>query len=434
MNRILHWAVISLALIASTAPAAAQSSRPGRPYRGLFGSGAADAGQRLAVSASVATGYDDNLRADAIGQNSGLFTGQSTRHGTLAHLAGTLTYAYEMKRVSIRTSAATAGRYYPSSDSLVQSTGARLSMSVALREPTSLTVGASAVHQPYSFLSTFTAQPEDEFDTPALDLDLAETSTSYLAYTGTVGLSHRLSRRTSLAANYAVAQADRLGSGQLKQQHVRTVLTHNIAQGIALRGGYRYGEIAYPGQPQLQHHTIDAGVDYNRTLSISRRTTLSFGTGSSAITVNDRLRFMAVGDAALNHEIGRSWNARASYGRHVRFDEAWAEPVLTDSINGLLGGLLSRRLNVSLTARAARGDVGLRGTERPVSYHAGARFQYALTRFMNCGLTYSYYHHRLDETALVPDVLRAADRQSIRAVVNMWAPLFQRIRRADATR
>jgi hypothetical protein len=154
------------------------------------------------------------------------------------------------------------------------------------------------------------------------------------------------------------------------------------------------------------------------------------------VTTNDTLRFTVIGDASLNHEIGRSWNARGSYGRHVRFDEAFEEPVLTDAVSGALTGLITRRLHVSLTARAARANVGLTGGKpRPASYHAGASLQSAVTRFMSVGLSYSYYHHQFDETAQLPSgFLRSADRQTVRAVANLWAPLFQRVRRANASR
>jgi hypothetical protein len=54
---------------------------------------------------------------------------------------------------------------------------------------------------------------------------------------------------------------------------------------------------------------------------------------------------------------------------------------------------------------------------------------------MSVGVSYSYYHHQFDETALLPSgFLRSVDRQSVRAVANLWAPLFQRVRRANASR
>ena len=61
-----------MALLALMAvPAWAQTYRPQRPYRGLFGGGAGEAQQQgLVATASVAAGWDDNLVADLTGRNS----------------------------------------------------------------------------------------------------------------------------------------------------------------------------------------------------------------------------------------------------------------------------------------------------------------------------------------------------------------------------
>ncbi len=390
----------------------------------------------------MATGYSDNLRANVPGPSDPVF-GESADagRGTLFHLGGSLAYSYQASRLSLSASAGTTGRYYPSAaQSLIRSTGARLSMSTPLAARTSLFARVTATHQPYSLLSTPTAVIGEDLElseSPALDLDLASTQQAYLAYAGTVGLSHRLSQRTSFQSNYAYANSDRVGAaGQMQQHSARAGLSHNLARGLSLRAGYRYGVVQYPAGPSLPHHTIDAGVDYNRTLSISRRTTLTFGTGSTAVTTSEQLRFVVLVNAALNHEIGRSWNARAAYGRHVGFDEAWEEPVLTDSVNGMLTGLITRRLHVLVSARAARGNVGLTsGGPRPATYNGAVSLQSALTRFMSVGVSYSYYHQQLGQApALSSGFTRAADRQSVRAVANLWAPLFQRVRRGNASR
>jgi hypothetical protein len=54
---------------------------------------------------------------------------------------------------------------------------------------------------------------------------------------------------------------------------------------------------------------------------------------------------------------------------------------------------------------------------------------------MNLGITYSYYQQRFDEGAqLAVGLPASAERHSVRATVGLWAPLFQRTRRNNASR
>ena len=83
MRSVMSWSVLPLLLAASVAPAAAQgSARPERPYRGLFGSGTSETGQMLSVGASLGSGWDDDLEANARGTG-GATTGRRAQSGTL---------------------------------------------------------------------------------------------------------------------------------------------------------------------------------------------------------------------------------------------------------------------------------------------------------------------------------------------------------------
>jgi hypothetical protein len=172
-------------------------------------------------------------------------------------------------------------------------------------------------------------------------------------------------------------------------------------------------------------------VDYNRALSISRRTTLSFGTGSTAVRTSEQLRFIVTGNVALKHEIGRTWNAWVGYSRRVHLEETFLEPVVSDGLSVGLAGLISRRVQFTSVARGALGKQGL-GNNAPGfdAVHAAATLSYAVTRFMNLGVTYAFYQQQFDEgVQLSVGNPRSAERHSVRATVGLWAPLFQRARR-----
>jgi hypothetical protein len=142
------------------------------------------------------------------------------------------------------------------------------------------------------------------------------------------------------------------------------------------------------------------------------------------------------GNAALKHEIGRSWNAWVGYSRRVLMNETWPDPVVADSLSAGVGGLISRRMQFMSVARGALGKQGLeRDAPGFDTAQASATLSYALTRFMNLGLIYSYYQQRFDERAVLSaGVPASAERHSVRATVSLWAPLFQRTRRTDASR
>ena len=54
----------------------------------------------------------------------------------------------------------------------------------------------------------------------------------------------------------------------------------------------------------------------------------------------------------------------------------------------------------------------------------------ALTRFMNVGVDYAYFDYSFNEDIVLDaGVPRDINRQSIRAHLSLWAPLFNRARR-----
>jgi hypothetical protein len=425
-------------LLVHAAPVFAQAPRPERPYRGLFGSGTADAGQVLTASGSLSTGWDSNIIADATG-SSGLGPTQApAQSGSLGGATGSLSYSLQTGGFTLGASAATNARYYPSlENNFMRGTQGRINLSTSLWSSTSLTFSASAMYQPY-VMGLFPAPIEvapGEGVVP--DLDPASTLENYFAITGDAAVSHRLTRNTSLSVGYSQRVAERPGEdGEMTQQRANGRLTHQIGRGLSLHGGYGFGEARYPDGHRQDLQQIDAGVDFNRALSLTRRTTVSFSTGSTATNSNDKLRFHLTGGAQLTHELGRTWSTWITYGRQVQFHEALSEPTMGDSMLVGIGGLISRRVQVTAALRGAIGSVGVENDAPGFdSYYATATASYALTRFMNVGVSYAYYSHRFDDAVqLSGGIPNSLDRQSVRASVSLWAPIFQRTRRANASR
>ncbi|HUE86398.1 MAG TPA: hypothetical protein VMO26_10000 [Vicinamibacterales bacterium] len=433
--------MFSAVLLLAASPVSGQTRRPERPYRGLFASGTEAAEQSLTANVSLAGGYDDNLRASAGsgGGGGGARAAAGSQGGVLGQLTGALAYSRQSDSFTLSASAQSGTRYYPSTEvNFIASSQAQVALTARLFSRTSLSARAGAVRQPDTFASLFTGAAVPTIDEMApVDLDTLSSFDYYLAYDGALSLQQDVGRRTKVGAIYGYRRTTGRGErGEFVHQRGGGQITHQLGRGLALRAGYTYGEVKHADGARIPNHLIDAGVNYNRSLSFSRRTTLSFGTGTAATHTHDRLRYSLIGDARLNHEIGRTWTAFAAYSRRVLLHESWQEPVFADAVTAGFGGLINRRWELTTTASAALGTVGVdTGGKRFDTYQGSAALTYSLVRYMNVGLTYAYYHYEADASVVLPAGFpRAFGRQSLRATVNLWAPLYQRARRTNASR
>ena len=439
MGRIASRSVLVALILWCATPAFAQAPRPERPYRGLFAS-AGETEQSLTASASFGTGWDDNLLAAARGRTTVAFDRTtSAEAGTLGNFSGGLNYSYQRETTTMHASAITSVRYFPTlTDRFMRATQGQFSLSTTPRPHTTFSLSASAAHQPYALLSIFPA-PGDTApaSSDVIDLDAAISPEPRLTYAGNVAASRRLSRRTTLSGAYAYRLTERPESdAHFRHQSGRGRLTHQINSGLAVYGGYGYGEGKASGTERHPHHNLDAGVNFNRALSFTRRTTVSFNTGSTAVRARDQLRILVTGSAQLTHELGRTWTAWTAYGRRLQYHETWREPGLGNAVTFGLGGLITRRLQANLAARMAAGTVGVQSDAPQFDHVYGtASLAYAFARFMNVSLSYGFYQHSFDEAVpLAAGVPRTLERNSVRVAVNLWAPIVQRARRTDASR
>lgn len=451
--------LVCLLMVIGVATSEAQPPRPERPYRGLFGGGVGETEQLLTANVSFGAGYDDNVFADqgtgsGMGAGGGVVPGdpRSAKSGVYTHLAGGLNYSVNRTRVSFNAAASATTRRYsnvsgPSVEGLDDFIGAYSGSVGAAWRPSarsSLTASQTVSVQPYITLGLFppvfelaAGQQED------LTLDLDTVRQEHLAYDSNVGFTTSVGRRGSFSLGYSHRETafdeDFL---DLSYDTGNVRYSHGLAKGLGVRIGYGYSVWRHPGdadaadaRDRTQGHTIDAGVDFNRALSFSRRTTFSFATGTSAIVDRDRTYYRITGNARLNHEIGRSWNAGVAYDRGLEFVEAFRQPLFTDTVNGYFGGFINRRLQLRTGAGWSRGALGLGASSDFDTYFANAGLTFGLTRLLGLGLDSFYYRYRFTGDAELPLGLSPQlDRTGVRAYVTLWAPLVHRARRADASR
>jgi hypothetical protein len=453
-RRAIAVGVLSLIVTSVTAaPVSAQGSDVRRPFRGLFGGPSGPPSPHvLTLSASVFAAYDDNVTEALTNRRvrSPWFQDSGEYYGANAGL--NYTFARDGERFDFGVGGAASLNYYlhgERSDALPayqanMTFGARLTRSLALM-----------ARQSAAYSSTYSQalMPEageggiPEVGTPmdpALDLfemRAIRSATSLL-------LTQELGRHASIRGGYQFRTLT-VDEDEVVDPRFRDYETHSGSAGFHYdRPVTRYAtlQLGYgirasdrrsgTGEPQFLHN-IDAGVNYARALSFSRRTTLSFGTGS-AIAVSEpldpasggdregRTRVRLTGRASLVHELGRTWTAQLTYARGFRNHDGFDELFFTDAVDAGVGGLISRRLSFAAGASWADSSIEYRSQGGREGRSASAQLQYGLNRLMALYASYSYYHYRYSSNVPLDERFpRQLDRHGVRVGLTTSVPLIR---------
>jgi hypothetical protein len=420
-----------------------------RPFRGLFGLG--DSGRTGAdISGSLYGAYDENLGATLPGrladpryQKSGWYAGGNSQFN----------FAWRGERASFNGWGGASANYYPEArndefnrDPLVPTYMAGVGFGRPLGRRNTVNASFTAGYSPYFLNGFFPDVPSlDPLPAPPVEVDPGvNVSGGMLArYSTAVGLSRRLSPKASVVLRYSYSLTDYTDTNRkYTHQFGSAVFSRQLTQHASLRLGYSYREATndvFDGLPSVHRdmHNVDAGVDYNRsfTLTSSRRTTVSFSTGSAFFTgrslsedglsEQSRTRFFVTGNASLVHEMGRTWRLAAIYVRSAAFSEVVFEPLTSDSVSVSLSGLIGRRNEVSARVSTTSGTSG---SGRPGSdfqaYVASAQWRRALTRYIAANASYLFYDHDFGQSVVLPlGFPHATNRHGVRAGLTVFFPL-----------
>jgi hypothetical protein len=438
--------LVIAALLCASPVAAQQQGRPERPYRGIFGGGVSDAEQLLTVNFGVSGGYDDNILANASeGGAIGLPSDpRVAKSGGFGEANADLAYSLNRTRVGFGASLATTQRLYTTEggDSLGTYTGGASGwFEVAKR--TRLSLSGSSAYQPflsYSFFPVPVASEEELVEIGEPNFDLAFGRQKQWHHSVSASLTQGLTSRASLTfgGGYDLTTAS---DDRLEQTNYSANGRFNlgISRGFGVHFGYGYQDARYasnePAGRSPVIHNLDIGVDFKRALSISRRTHLSFGTGSTAMQDRNQTVYRITGNATLSHEFRRTWRAALAYVRDAGFLQNLHEPTFADSLAISVGGMATRRVQISTQLGAALGSVGVSSSNGYDSYLGSASATVALSRYASVNVSYSNYRYSFDRTVELPVLTpRETNRQVVQGGVSLWLPLFHRSRRPNATR
>lgn len=256
-----------------------------------------------------------------------------------------------------------------------------------------------------------TVDPNDLAASIDPDIALAVAPMRSFQHSLTAGVSRQLSLRTTVNVDYTTDYTDFLDAPDDNFDHYGgAYVNYRLTQGLSARVGYRYGYITNSGGPGQSLHMLDAGVNFGRSFSLgSRRTTLSFGTGSTVLSqppvgsrrlIGGRVHFD--GYANLDHQIGRSWTANANYRRGVQFAQGFTGMFFNDSVSAGVGGMLGPRVSAGLSSSYVLGAAGVMTVSRHNAVHVNGSVRMTWTSWASGFGQYSYYHYRLGNTVVLP--------------------------------
>ena len=441
---------------AQSKTASAEPANVRRPFRGIFGAPPdPDSPQSLTLTGSVFGAYDDNLLAavsdrtvrNPFLQKSGPYVGTEAGMNYTAEKTG--------ERLTLGVLSAGQVRYNrrTGDKNTSDTTGdafADVHADWHMTRSTTLLLRETASYSPRYNFSLTPLTGEDlagdiaSLDDPAYDL----FNLRAIRAASTVFLQQDIAKDTTVAVGYifrAVQVLDnssvrgsqfhdyRTNVGSFQINHTNRVSRYAEAVlGYDLRVSDRN---SLTGDPAVLHR-INAGVNYSRPLSFSRRTTVSFGTGSAIIppgqrpdgTSDPNTRYRLTGNASIVHEMGRTWTAQLAYNRGVRARDGFGELYFNDDLYANLEGLFTRRLSWTTTGRwsvsALNGSVPGRNGHHGQSASSQATF--ALNRIFGIYARYIYYSYRFDEAVtLDPRLPRDLQRNGVRVGLTTSIPLFR---------
>jgi hypothetical protein len=262
--------------------------------------------------------------------------------------------------------------------------------------------------------------------------DFANSDLGALTYTTDAAMTQAIGRRSTLSMSFN-SQRTMFGESQSNLDQMSMIgsasLSHRLSRHLSLRTGYGLRSARYPtsGLETLRVHAIDLGLDYSRALSLTRRTSLSFSSGSVITKLADGMAYVVTGDATLVRMIGRTWNARVAVKRDVHLLDGFTEPVLANTFSTSVGGGLSRRMSMSTSVGVSQGTVGVvnESNNNYWNWTAGAGWRLAVGRRASLDAQYFYYGHRFDEgVVLAPGLAYQQLRQGLRVGMTWLFPVL----------
>jgi len=386
----------------------------------------------LALSATGGAGVEDNGQPVQGELRDPQFQGRQT----YSDVSGAVVYnTVNASRFGLQLNATGGARYYDTLHEVLsngESVGAATAFPLGRRTTVALTSGFS--YSPNYALAQFTdLVPNTDAVVTANDLALVRRP----AYTSglTAALTESFGPKASFMMNYGLHRSDFVNNEDpsLVAQSGYAMFRYRFSRNVGFHAGYgrRVGEYNLLNDTQSAPiEDIDIGLDYNynRGVSLSKKTTLSFGSGSSITEQDHRHHFTVTGTVNLDQAFTRYSHATLTYTRGVQLLEGFVEPVYSDSLTAAINGAIGARVHLATSASYSMGEVGLSGNNNDYrAWNTGGRMTVDLSRLSMLYVSYGFSSSDIGSgVQLVHDVPYTQRRHSLRVGASLRVPVIRR--------
>jgi hypothetical protein len=428
-------AVLTLC-IASASPAFAQ--RADGPFSGLLGANpSADRVHGLDLNASMFGSYNRNVfpPSDAAQTLDERLKQDGAAGGASASLA------YDAKGDRARFGLGVGGsafQYQAMPDELVVNYNATTSLQTQLGSRNALNVSGGAAYSPFFGFAPFLDASSllNNVGPLAPGPGFATVAARNVAFDGLLAFTSNLSKRTTLSVAGTVRETVMLDgdADDLQTIGAHASIAHKLTRNLGLHAGYGRDHVRYgfTGPESFDNDSIDAGVDYGDTLSFARRTALIFSTSTSAIKYRQETHYRLNGSALLTRGFRRSWSTWFGYLRATEFRAGFRAPLLTDSVNTGVSGLVALRAKWSAAGGYSRGAIGF-DSSRFTSYSGTSRVDLALARKLGLFAQYAYFHYDMPPGASQLAIVPRFSRQTATFGLSLWVPIVNDVKAPKGT-
>jgi hypothetical protein len=442
-------------VLACASVGSAQTPRVEGPFSGLFGgqSQNRDVTQSLDLRGAV---Y--GVWQDVISPSSTLLREVDPRYqasGTFGVGSGSIDYMY---RRAVRRSAfyvngyAAAAEYSVLPESIPATYRASAGISSQFSQKVVFSAGAYASYAPfYNFGSTGVAAPPTNLPIlvngslssvssigggaldqtlPGSNFGIASIYQPSVNLGGNTSATATLSARSSLSfyGDYRYVALTDVNATASDVYSAGLTYRHSLTRHLTLRLGYRYelDRFRAPANQEFTNSGYEIGLDYGDafTLPLGRRTTLSVAPAIGVSRYNSSTHFRVNGTVTLLHSFGRSWSASAAYIRDMGYDVGFLQPILSDTAQLSLGGMLSHRVRWTTLGSWARGQIGFTGDAQYTWYSATSSVSIAIKRQIAAFAQYGYYVYDVPVVTAALFTFPHFERQTVSVGMTFFLPVF----------
>lgn len=254
----------------------------------------------------------------------------------------------------------------------------------------------------------------------------------------TLNLTRTTTPQGSFALNASLGYAGGPGGaeGQLARSYsLSGGYYHALTRNAKLRLDFRHRAGQYgiaDDDREAVLRDLNLGIDYDRPLSKSRRTFVSFGSGSGIVEGAERgvepNRLQVLGHAGLRHQIGRTWQGQVRYERGMHLVAGFTDPVTSDGVAASLAGTITSRIAVTATATGSTGWVGTAEADHEFLTYVGVgSLRVAVSRSLAIYGSYFYYFYDVGaQIAMRPGAQRTLERRGVQVGLIAWTPILRR--------